>query len=290
MVDLFIESVSDEWRALVLISPRLILAIVVMIVSLVAGLLTRRAASYWLARADMENTKKAYFSRIIGWIPLVIGLLIALSILKLEAMAAGLLAGGGLIAVVFGFAFRQIGENFLAGFILAMDRPFREKDYIRCSGYEGTVQDIQLRYTHIRTPDGRDIFIPNARIFTEPLENFTLDGLRRFEWTFGIDYRDDAGRACALIRERINAISEIQTSPAVRVSVAGLDGNWQQLVAQFWLDVTALGECLPDKRTEVAEAIRKTLLENGFTPSAEVTTNISLVKEGEPAARAASSE
>ena len=96
------------------------------------------------------------------WIAAFVGALLALKVMGFEGVAAGMLAGGGATAIVFGFAFRQIGENLLAGLFLVFSRPFRIGDLIQSGGLpEGTVEALDLRNTHIRTTDGRDIFIPN---------------------------------------------------------------------------------------------------------------------------------
>ena len=124
-----------------------------------------------------------------------LGLVLALQILGLTAMAASLLATGGIVAIVFGFAFREIGENLLAGIFLAISRSFEVGDLIESNDLRGIVRDIDLRQVHVRTPDGRDIFIPSAQIFKNPLVNFTRDHLRRAQFTIGIDYRDDPERA-----------------------------------------------------------------------------------------------
>ena len=77
-----------------------------------------------LSKANLKPTHRNFFQSLSVWILSIIGLFVALNILGLKSLAASLLAGGGITAVVLGFAFRDIGENFLAGFFLAFSRPF----------------------------------------------------------------------------------------------------------------------------------------------------------------------
>jgi hypothetical protein len=70
--------------------------------------------------------------------------------------------------ILWGFAFREIGENFLEGFFPAFSRPIDEGDLIQCADLRGVVRTIELRFTHIRSADGRDIFISSSRIFKSP--------------------------------------------------------------------------------------------------------------------------
>lgn len=138
-------------------------------------------------RGDRVNA--AFLGKLPIWLFGFIGLMAAVDHLGLEGIAKGLLAGGGATAIILGFAFREIGENFLAGLFLAFSRPFRLGDLIRSGDLaEGVVKTIDLRNTHIRTADGRDIYVPNAHIFNDPLTNFTRDGLRRPTFTVGVDY------------------------------------------------------------------------------------------------------
>ncbi|HET8830308.1 MAG TPA: mechanosensitive ion channel domain-containing protein, partial [Pelobium sp.] len=77
----------------------------------------------------------------------------------LGAIAGGILAAAGASAVVLGFAFKDIGENFIAGFILAFSRPFNVNDTVMISDVFGKVKALELRYTKIKTFDGKDVYI-----------------------------------------------------------------------------------------------------------------------------------
>jgi small-conductance mechanosensitive channel len=98
----------------------------------------------------------------------------------LTGVVSGLLAGAGISAFIIGFALKDIGENFLAGILLAFKRPFRVGDLVDIGGIRGTVLILNLRDTQIKTPDGKDVFIPNANIIKNPLVNFTIDGFISF--------------------------------------------------------------------------------------------------------------
>ena len=80
-----------------------------------------------------------------------------------------MLAGAGISAFIIGFALKDIGENFLAGIILAFKRPFRVGDIVDINGLKGKVLTLNLRDTQIKTGDGKDVFIPNAVIIKNPL-------------------------------------------------------------------------------------------------------------------------
>ena len=243
-----------------------------MLIGRVAG----RGLGVILKRGQLTSTHLLFFRRLAVWLFGLFGLAIALNVIGLGGVAAGLLAGGGITAVVLGFAFREIGENLLAGFFLAFSRPFEVKDLILSGDYQGTVRSIQLRYTHIRTADGRDIYIPNAQIFNQPLVNFTRDGLLRSSFTVGIDYGDDAQEACRLLLETVRGVAGVLAEPPAMVTISQLAPAWVELEVLFWIDTFAREVSLPQVRTEVMDRCRIALREAAFTLSSDVSSSIAL--------------
>lgn len=200
-----------------------------------------------------------------------LGLILALQVLGLTAVATSLLATGGFMAVILGFAFKEVGENLLAGLFLAFSRSFEVGDLIESAGLRGVVKAIDLRQTHIRTGDGCDIFIPSAGIFRNPLLNFTRDGLRRTSFEVGIDYGDDPERALVLLREALSRVPGVLAKPASSVEISGLMPNYVELRAHVWVN-TFEGGSVVEARTKAMAACRVALQSEGFTFSSDVTT------------------
>ncbi len=106
---------------------------------------------------------------------LVLGFLIALSVVAPTFKAADLIKLLGVGTVAIGFAFQNILQNFLAGILRLLQEPFQLGDFISVIGIEGTVYDIQSRATIVSTRDGRRVVIPNAVLFTSPVVVEALD-------------------------------------------------------------------------------------------------------------------
>jgi len=105
--------------------------------------------------------------RIAGISLVVFGTITALGTLGIDVSA--LVAGLGLTGFALGFAFRDVLSNVLAGVLILLYRPFHRGDKIRVTGFEGSVTNIDLRYTTIAAAD-RIILIPNSNLFTNPIE------------------------------------------------------------------------------------------------------------------------
>ncbi len=270
------ESLRQDWDAFVRLAPRLVLALILFLVLVWIGRMVGRVVVRILQEKKFNLTHRNFFRHLITWMFGLLGLIIALNLLGLQAAAAGLMAGGGITAVALGFAFRGIGENLLAGFFLAFSRPFEVGDVIQSGEFQGAVRGIEMRSTHIRTGDGRDVYIPSSQIFNLPLVNFTRDGLRRLSFVVGIDYRDDGVEARRLLLQTVREVEQVLPDPGPAVSIATFQSQYQELEVSFWIDTFQPGADLPGTRFKVMDGCRRVLQQGGFTFSSEVTTGVVL--------------
>lgn len=261
--------------------PRLAAAAGALVVAWLAAGVAQRALLAVLKRGRFAASHQAFFSGVARWLVIGVGLAAALDAIGLGSLATGLFAGGGVTAVVLGFAFREIGENLLAGVLLAFSRPFDLGDYVASGGIEGNVRGVDLRTVHVRTTDGRDVWIPNAQIVNQPFENYTVDGLRRPAFEVGLDYGDDAEAACACIRVAVEALPDVLDAPGPQVVLVGLDGAWVTLRVAFWVDVPKAGRPLVEVTSDAIDAARRALRAQGHTLSCDTTTAIALHPSGD---------
>lgn len=152
-----------------------IILVFVVVGFIIAEFLKRKIRSRITRRATNPITA-TFISQIISFTLKTFVLLAALYFLGLNAFTNKILAGAGLLTFVIGFALKDIGENFLAGIILAFRSPFKLNDLIEVNNIVGFVKDINIRETLIKTPDGKDVFLPNSIILKNPMFNYTMDG------------------------------------------------------------------------------------------------------------------
>ena len=94
-----------------------------------------------------------------------------------------------------GLAVNGTLSNFAGGVLLIITRPFRDDDYIAANGYEGTVEDIRICYTIIRTYDNKLVYLPNGKLSTGEIVNYTAKSTRRVDINFTISYNADFKKA-----------------------------------------------------------------------------------------------
>ncbi len=258
-------------------APLIALGLFILALFIFLGLTTGRGVKKILERTSTSPKRIILIRRFTRWFFYLVGITISLQIMGLTKAASGLLAAGGILTVVLGFAFREIGENLLAGLFMSFSRSFDVGDLIESNGIVGVVKTINIRDVHVRAGDGIDIFIPSAIIFKNPLNNYTKDGLRRGKFTLGIDFRNDSRNARKLILEAIKKVDGVLSDPAPSVQIANFTANYIELEIFFWINTFSDFSSLGDVKTQVMETSKEQLIENDFTVSSEVSTAVEIL-------------
>lgn len=224
------------YESFVLIFPRLVMAILILIFFSFTARYVYRFTQKRLLRKMDDVLLASFISRTAKGFYYIIGFMLTLSTLDLSAIAGSLLAGAGLSAVIVGFAFKDIAENFLAGVIMAFRRPFRKGDVIQSGDVQGTVLQLNIRDTQVKTADGKDVFIPNGQILKNALFNYTIDGYLRYDFVIGLDYSSDVEEAIQIIHRTLKGIKGIlQEEKRPTVMVKQLGTSTIDLNVFFWI-------------------------------------------------------
>lgn len=169
---------------------------------------------------------------------LFFGFLIAL-VISIPGFTPGqLMSALGIGSVAIGFAFKDIFQNLLSGILILLSEPFRIGDDIIVNNMEGTVEDIQIRATFLRSPDGRRIVIPNATVYTSAVTVNTAYQRRRCEFVVGIGYEEDVQKAKAVILKLLDNSRNVLSQPAFSVNVTALADFSVNLTVRWWVDTT----------------------------------------------------
>ena len=247
------------------ILPKLVLAFVVFSVLLFLANRTRNVVNTRLNRRMDDPLLARFLGTVVKTSIVLVAFLLVLKIIGLGGVAMGLLSGAGVGAFVIGFAFKDIGENFLAGILLAFDRPFNVGDVVELGGEKGKVMTLNLRNTQIKSFDGKDIFIPNANIVKNPVTNYTIDGFMRYEFNIGLDYGSDISEATRIVLNTLKEIPNIlQDDKPPSVILGNLDSSTFTLIAYFWLDTYDQEISAGKIRTEAADKVLTNLEKAGF--------------------------
>ena len=201
--------------------------------------------------------------RIAGGLTVGIGLLVAAAVAFPSINAADLFSVLGIGGVAIGFAFRDILQNLLAGILLLLTRPFRLGDQIKVGEFEGTVEDIQIRATTIRTYDNRRAVIPNSDLFAGKVLVNTAYDRRRLTVRFGIGMGDDIAQAKRVILDAARGATGVLPDPAPVVRMAEIGDFAVALDLQVWIDPPQRREAL-DVTDSVLERAGPALIKAGI--------------------------
>jgi small-conductance mechanosensitive channel len=137
---------------------------------------------------------------------IILGLILALSLIGAETILGPLLGGAGVIGIAVGFAVKDTIENYIASLMLSIRQPFRARDHVLINDQEGIVVRLTSRATILMTLDGNQLRIPNAEVFKATILNYTKNPERRFTFELGVDANDDP---LAAIKVGIDAIGQL---------------------------------------------------------------------------------
>lgn len=258
-------NIQNYYVDLVALLPKILLASIVFAFLYFLANRSRNFVNARLTKQMDDPLLATFLSRVVKIALVLIAGLIALQILGLAGMATGLVTGASVSAIVIGFAFKDIGENFLAGIMLAFNRPFKVGDTVELDGYKGTVVALNLRNSRIKTFDGKDIFIPNADVVKNPVVNYTMDGFIRSDFTVGIDYKSDINKAIQLILDTLSQIPGIlQEGKKPSAFVSNLGNSALEIKVQYWMDTFDKGVSGLAVRTQAIDEVLTNLDKAGF--------------------------
>lgn len=203
----------------------------------------------------------------------ILCIIIFLRILGFSDLTSNILAGAGILTFIVGFAFKDIGENFLAGILLAFKSPFKINDLIETENIIGYVVDLTIRETRIKTLDGKDVFIPNGQIIKNPLFNYTIDGFLRYEFIIGLDYESNTKEAINLILETVKKIEGvINESKQPIVVIDEFAASTINLKVMFWIDTfkSTSKTYHSGIKTEVMQQVLQELMKGGFNLPSDI--------------------
>lgn len=216
--------------------PYFIVALSVLLLFWLLSILFKKLVTKLLLKTHTHRNLIRVFQRIGGALIIFVGVMVAMVIAIPGFTPAKLVGALGIGSVAIGFAFKDIFQNLLSGILLLLSEPFRIGDQIVSGDYEGTVEDIKVRATTIRTYDGRQVVIPNSQLYTSALTVNTAYKRRRLELTVGISYQDDINEAKAAILEALKQSETVSKLAEPSVVATEFSGSSIDLKVRWYID------------------------------------------------------
>jgi small-conductance mechanosensitive channel len=203
---------------------------------LVARLLRRVVAERLLGRTRMDSGVRYAVGRVASYIVWVLGLIVALQPLGVNATTLAVF--GGAIGVGIGFGLQDIAKNFVAGLILLIERPIKVGDRIEVGKVVGDVAEIRARATLVRTNDDIYLVVPNSKFITETVTNWSFRTPRvRFHFPIGVACESDPREVEKALLEAAAASEKVLREPAPSVLFRGFGESTLDFELTCWTAV-----------------------------------------------------
>ena len=216
--------------------PYIVVAVIVFAVFLIIARVVSRIISTAGQRTRFDVTLAELLGRLAYFVTLVVGVFVAAVIIFPAFKPGDLVAGLGITSVAVGFAFKDVLQNFFAGILILWRKPFIVGDQLKFKEYEGTVEEITVRSTRLKTFDGERAVIPNGDIYANAVLVKTAYDKRRVRFVVGIGYLDDIETGRETIRRVLNEIEGILPDPGPWIYVSELAPSSVNFTVYFWVN------------------------------------------------------
>ncbi len=267
---------------LALYGLKVVAAIVVFILGRWAALVARGVTRKLLTRASVDPTIISFAVNLSYFVILTFVVLAALAQLGIQTTSFIAIIGAAGLAVAL--SLQSSLSNFAAGFLMILFHPFKVGDFIEGAGVTGTVEEIHIFNTRLKTPDNKIIIVPNGSLISGNITNFSTTGTRRVDMVFGIGYNDDIDHAKSIIEEIIGADIRILKDPPHFIGLIELADSSVNFAVRSWVNSSDYLDVLCDTN----ESVKKRFDAEGISiPFPQ--QDVHLIKES-PATAAAQSE
>ena len=251
-LDIVIQNLIDSGISA---GKHIIAAIIIFIVGRFIIKLINRLVASILQRRHIEISVQTFLSSLVNIILTILLIITVIGALGVNTTSfAALIASAG---VAIGMALSGNLQNFAGGLIILLFKPYRVGDFIDVCGVQGTVSAVQIFHTILLTPDNKAVYLPNGSTSSSTITNYSREDKRCIEWTFGIDYGEDVGRARTAILSVITADARILPDPAPFVAVGGLSDSSVDIIVRVWVPTEEYWNVYYDMHQRVYETFNE---------------------------------
>jgi len=185
-------------------------------------------------RRKTDDSLKPFLKGIVGALLKVMLVISVLGMLGIEMTSFIAILGAAGLAV--GLALSGTLQNFAGGVMILIFKPFKAGDVIDAQGYVGSVKEIQIFNTILKTPDNKTIIIPNGGLSNSSMVNYSTEEKRRVDWSIGMGYGDDVDKAKKVIKKLCDEDSRILKDPEVFIAVSELADSSVNFAVRAWVN------------------------------------------------------
>ena len=224
----------------------------------ITGILTR-AVKAVMDKNDIDPTLTSFVSNLVRMTLLVFVVIAAIT--QLGVPSAQFVAVVGAAGLAVGLALQGSLANFAAGVLIVLFRPYKVGDYVEAAGIAGTIEQVQILTTVLKTPDNKQIIVPNGQIMGSIITNYSAKDTRRVDMVVGVSYSDDLDKVQATLKELVDADERILKDPECTIAVSELADSSVNFVLRPWVNAADYWGV----KFDLTEAIKKRFDQEGIS-------------------------
>lgn len=240
-------------------SMKIFLALIIFLIGQMVAKIVARVLGKVLRHTKLDRILVEFIQSLVNALLLVFVIVAALD--QLGVNTNSVIAVLGAAGLAIGLALQGSLQNFAAGFMLLIFRPFKDGDFVEAAGTAGIVEKIGIFSTTLHTGDNKEVIIPNGSIYSSNIINYSKRPTRRIDMVFSIGYSDDIRRARDVMTEIIKAEPRVLPEPEPLIAVGELGASSVNFYVRPWVKTDDYW----DVKFSLTEKIKIAFDENGIT-------------------------
>lgn len=240
-------------------SIKILIALLIFLIGQLVAKIISRVLGKVLGRTKLDSILVEFIQSLVNALLLVFVIVAALD--QLGVNTNSLIAVLGAAGLAIGLALQGSLQNFAAGFMLLIFRPFKGGDFVEAAGVAGSIEKIGIFSTTMHTGDNKEVIIPNGAIYSSNIINYSKRATRRIDMIFSIGYSDDIRLARDVMTNIINADPRVLPDPEPLIAVGELGASSVNFFVRPWVKT----EDYWDVKFDLTEKIKIAFDENGIT-------------------------
>lgn len=210
----------------------IVAAIAIIIIGMIIARIISNAVNRLLRARHIDATVADFLSALVRYGVIAFTVIAALG--RIGVQTASVIAVLGAAGLAVGLALQGSLSNLAAGVLLVTFRPFRTGEFVDLGGVMGTVLHVQIFSTTLRTADGKIVVVPNGKIISGNIVNFSREPVRRNEFIIGVAYEADVDEVIALLQQVVEADSRVLKDKGIQIGLNELAASSMNFVVRCW--------------------------------------------------------
>lgn len=211
----------------------LVTAIVIFYVGRMVVRILTRAMRKVMEAQEVDKTLISFASNLAGMVLLTFVIIAAVGALGVQTTSFIAVLGAAGLAI--GLALQGSLSNFAAGVLIVLFRPYKVGDFVEAAGIAGSVEEVQILTTVLKTGDNKQVIVPNAQIMASIITNYSANDTRRVDMVIGVSYDDDLDKVRSTLEALVAAEERVLDEPACTIAVSALADSSVNFVVRPWV-------------------------------------------------------